>query len=83
MSGQFYCEITDQLPCFLSLKFEKYNQMDERSMIRIFSKKNCAIFVQKMQSYDWNEIHNDTGEEMYDKFISTVLNIYQQAFPLV
>ena len=83
MSGLFYCEITDHLPCFLSLKFEKYNRMDERPMIRIFGEKNCAIFVQKMQSYNWNEIHNDTGEEIYDKFISVVHNIYQQAFPLV
>ena len=36
-----------------------------------------------MQSHDWNEIYNDTGEETYDKFISSVQNIYQQAFPLV
>ena len=36
-----------------------------------------------MQSYNWNEIHNDTGEEIYDKFIAAVHNIYQQAFPLV
>ena len=83
MSGLFYCEITDHLPCFLSLKFEKYNRMDERPMIRIFGEKNCAFFVQKMQSYNWNEIHNDTGEEIYDKFIAAVHNIYQQAFPLV
>ena len=46
MSGLFHCEITDHLPCFLSLKFEKYNQMNERPMTRIFGEKNCAIFVQ-------------------------------------
>ena len=55
-------------------------------MIRIFGEKNCAIFVKKQQqqqSYNWNEIHDDTGEEIYDKSISAVHNIYQQAFPLV
>ena len=83
MSGLFYCEITDHLPCFLSLKFEKYNRTDERPMTRIFGEQNCAIFIQKMQSQNWNEIYNDTGEESYDKFISAVHNIYQQAFPLV
>ena len=83
MSGLFYCEITDHLPCFLSLKFEKYNRKDERPMTRIFGEKNCAIFIQKMQSQNWNEIYNDTGEESYDKFISAVHNIYQQSFPLV
>ena len=77
-SGLFYCEITDHLPCFLSLKFEKYNRKDERPMTRIFGEKNCAIFIQKMQSQNWNEIYNDTGEESYDKFISAVHNIYQQ-----
>ena len=82
ISGLFYCEITDHMPCFLSLKFEKYNRMDERPMTRIFGEKNCAIFVQKMQSHNWNEIY-DTGEETYDKFTSAFQNIYQQAFPLV
>ena len=34
-----------------------------------------------MQSHNWNEISNDTGKETYDKFISAVQTIYQQAFP--
>ena len=83
VSGLFYCEITDHLPCFLSLEFEKYNRTDERPMTRIFGEQNCAIFIHKMQSQNWNEIHNHTGKESYDKFISAVHNIYQQAFPLV
>ena len=47
MSGLFYCEITDHLPCFLSLKFKKCNRMGERPMTRDFGEKNYAIFVQK------------------------------------
>ena len=39
MSGMCYCEITDHLPCFLSLKFEKYNRKDERPMTRILVEK--------------------------------------------
>ena len=83
MSGLFYCEITDHLPCFLSLEFEKYNRADERPMTGIFGEQNYAIFIQKMQSQNWNEIYNDTGEESYVKFISAVYNAYQHAFPLV
>ena len=83
MSVLFYCEITDHLPCFISLEFEKYNRTDEWPMTRIFGEKNCAIFTQKMQSQIWNEIYNDTGEESYEKFIAAVRNIYQQAFLLV
>ena len=52
-------------------------------MTRIFGGKHCAIFIQKMQSQNWNEIYNDTGEESYYKLISAVHNIYWQAFPLV
>ena len=52
-------------------------------MTRIFGEKNCAIYIQKMQSQNWNEIYNDTGEESYDKLISAVHNIYQHSFPLV
>ena len=59
MSGLFYCEITDHLPCFLSLKFEKYNWTDERPMTRIFGEQNCAIFIQNMQSQNCNEIYNE------------------------
>ena len=36
-----------------------------------------------MQSQNWNDIYNDTGEESYDKFIAADQNIYQQSFPLV
>ena len=52
-------------------------------MTRIFGEKNCANFIQKMPSHNWNEIYNDTGEEIYDKFILAVHNMYIHAFPLV
>ena len=46
MSGLIHCEITDHLPCFLSLKFEKYNRMDERPMIIIFDEK-IVLFLSR------------------------------------
>ena len=52
-------------------------------MTRIFGEQNCAIFIQKMQSQNWNAIYDDTREESYDIFISAVHDIYKQAFPLV
>ena len=45
--------------------------------------KILPFLYKRWQSQNWNEIFNDTGEESYDKFISAVHNIYQQAFPLV
>ena len=47
MIGLFYCEITDHLPCFRSLKFDKYNRMDERPMTRIFREKIVPFIAQK------------------------------------
>ena len=79
MSGLFYCDITDHVPCFLILKFEKYNRTDERPMTKIFREKNCANFIQKIQSHNLNEIYNDTGEEIYDKFILAVHYIYKHS----
>ena len=84
ISGLFYCEITDHLPCFLSFKFvKKKTEWMRGRWSEYLVKKKCAIFVQKMQSCNCNENHYDTGEQIYDKFISAVHNIYQQAFPLV
>ena len=83
LSGLIYCKIFVLFPCFLSLKFAKYNRTDERPMTRIFGQKNCTNFIQKIGSHNWNEIYNDTGDEMSDKFILAVYNIYQQAFLFV
>ena len=45
MSGLLYCDITDYLPCFLSLKFDAYNRTDEKPMTRFLARKNCANFI--------------------------------------
>ena len=57
--------------------------MVERPMTRIFGERNCASFVQQMQSYNWNEVYDIEGDSYYDEFISVIRNMYQRAFPLV
>ena len=50
LCGLFYCDISDHLPSFLSLKFEKYNCVSERPRTRIFGERNCHTFIQLMES---------------------------------
>ena len=81
MSGLFYFEISDHLPCFLSLKFEKYNRKDERPMIIIFGEKNCANFIQKMQSQNGMKFimipEKKAMTNLYKRFIIYINNHFR------
>ena len=55
------------------MKYEKYISVDEmRPMNRISGERNYAMFVQTMQSHNYNEIHHDSGEDCSDKFIAAI-----------
>ena len=41
LSGMFYCDITDHLPCFISMKGNTHMNMNNRPNIRLFGEKNC------------------------------------------
>ena len=79
LCGLFYCDISDHLPSFLSLKFEKYDCVSERPMTRIFGERNCRTFIQLMESENFSVTEND----WYIKFLTIMYGIYQQSFPLV
>ena len=50
LCGLYYCDISDHLPFFLSLKFEKYNCVSERPMTRLFESETVV------RSYNlWNK----------------------------
>ena len=55
---------------------------DERPMTRLFGEKNMANFVRGMETENWNEIYINGGD-YYTKFITIVLRIFQQSFPVV
>ena len=82
ISGLFYCDISDHLPNFISIKHNRTCCKDERPMTRLFGEKNTASFVQRMETENWNDIY--TGDcDYYSKFIIVVLRLYQQSFPIV
>ena len=43
ISGIFYCDITDHLPCFISISRDPRFRLNERPYTRILAKKLCSI----------------------------------------
>ena len=75
LSGLFYCDISDHLPCFTSIKHNRTCCIGERPMTRLFGEKNSTSFVQRMEAENWNEIYSEGGN-YYTKFITVVLRIF-------
>lgn len=83
ISGIFYCDISDHLPCFTSIWHNLHHNPHIRPYRRIFGHKNCTAFMSKMESENWQLIYRDENEDWYSRFINTVLRIYESSFPLV
>ena len=81
-SGLFYCDISDHLPGFLSIKLKKYNHGKERPMVRLFGDQNCERFAEAMSSYRWDDLYTSSGD-WYTLFISKVKSLFERSFPLV
>ena len=43
----FYCDINDDLPCFIFLQYVNNSYTGNRPMSRIFGARDCSKFVQK------------------------------------
>ena len=63
ISGLFYCDISDHLPTFISIKHFRTCCKDERPMTRLFGEKPTASFVQRMETENWNDTY--TGDCVY------------------
>ena len=81
LSGMFYCDISDHLPCFLSLLWQRatYNNPP---LIRIFGEKNILKFKRSMIDEHWEDIYTD-GTDWFAQFISVVKNKFEMNFPMV
>ena len=82
LSGMFYCDITDHLPCFVSLKSNLYVDNANRPKVRLFGDKNWIKFKELMESYDWNTLYL-SSTDLYRSFISIVKRFYEISFPMV
>ena len=82
LSGIFYCDISDHLPCFTSIKLASTNTPVNRPKVRIFSEKNCGIFKARINGIKWDDVYVD-NIDWYQSFIAKVKQAYECAFPLV
>ena len=83
-SGIFHCDISDHLPCFLSLKGKNCSTKYTRPKTRIFGDRNCRKFVNLMESENWDDMFTqDTDWYWYTKFIQIVREKFENSFPLV
>ena len=83
LCGMFYCDISDHLPCFISLQYTNNSYIGNRPMTRIFGARNCSKFVQNMTTENWNDKYMDSKDDWYPTFVNTVLRIFEQSFPLL
>ena len=81
MSGIFYCDITDHLPCFLSIKIKLSNNL-KRLLTRIFGDRNCTRFIEAMGNENWDSVFT-TDSDWYSIFVAKVKQKYESSFPLI
>ena len=79
LSGMFYCDITDHLPRFISMKGNTHMNMNNRPNIRLFGEKNCNKFTEIMTLTDWDSLYLPETD-WYTAFISTVKKINEMSF---
>ena len=82
LAGILYCDITDHLPCVVSLKCINYTDNNDRPKVRLYGEKNCEKFVERINSVQWDLIYSE-HTEWYNVFITNVKYHYDQSFPLV
>ena len=79
--GLLYCDISDHLPCFVSLITQITQNTKYRPKTRIFGGKNCQKFVTLMEFENWEDLYTH-GTNWYEKFITNVKK-NDECFPLV
>ena len=62
-AGLIYSDISDHLPCFISLCTQREHGLD-RPWTRIFVEKNNAIFIQTLSSTNWDDVYKNSPKKI-------------------
>ena len=81
ISGILYSDISDHLPCFVSIDL-KQEFSNSRPNVRLYGDKQCQSFKTKMEQFDWDSIYTNEVN-WYSKFITTIQNMFYSSFPIV
>ena len=82
LSGMIFCDISDHLPCFVSIKTDIGVSSKARPMTRLYGKTNCAKFINEMYTTSWDEVFVD-DLDWYTQFVLKIKCIFEASFPLV
>ena len=82
VSGIMYCDISDHLPCFMSMQVCNDYSDKTRPLTRLFGERQCTKFVDNMRSCDWNSLYLP-GVDWYMAFVTNVKRIFNDSFPVV
>ena len=82
ISGILYCDISDHLPCFVSIQIQNVHVSKERPMTRLFGEGQCLAFAENMRAFDWDSLYIP-GVDWYLVFITNVKHIFNDSFPVV
>ena len=81
-SGLLFNDITDHLPCFISMKCGNHYSVMSRPLTRVFGDKNCQRFIASMQAENWQALY-ECDAYWYSRFITVVKQKFETCFPLV
>ena len=81
-SGIFFCDISDHLPCFISLKYPKSVESNKRPKIRLFGEKNSLKFKTLLTEFEWDNTYQNSTD-CFDRFFKQIKIFFEEAFPLV
>ena len=61
--GMLYCDISDHLQYFISLKYANNSYAGNGQMTRILGARNCSKVLQKMTMENWNDKYMDSEHD--------------------
>ncbi len=79
-SGIIFSDLSDHLPCFMSLKSNQNSNVTTRPLIRLFGESQCNKFVELMREQPWHQLYTH-HEDWYSVFIEKVKSIFERSFP--
>ena len=82
VSGLIYCDISDHLPCFISLPTLTNPDKRSRPLTRLFGEVNKRKFIDKMASMDW-DIFYTNDYHCYINFLTKSVQFFNESFPCV
>ena len=83
-SGILYSDISDHLPCFISIHTKHNNGAAKRPMTRLFGQNQCSKFKSEMTNINWQQLYmEDDSDAWYDQFSGAVVAVFEKSFPVV